>query len=218
MPVTAQQHEVDLPAGGKLALRTQDEVDLWEELADKYVKDYGLTKSNDLALLGAILSQHLSLFRAQQRSNAMIPETDTAGVPTGRYLIDPNSKPQDVASAQSAITKASAEIREMEKTLGIDKKTREAGGVFNIADYITTLKRAAHKMGVHIQKRLKLYEGFNNDLSWRIRLLRNGDEEDRAQHGITEKSIIEFCEQEIAKIEIEDKKYAKKHAIFVGKL
>lgn len=210
--------EVDLPAGGSLALRTQDEVDLWDDLSEKYVKDYGLTKANDLALLGAILSQHLALFRAQQRANGMVPEVDQSNVPTGRYIIDPKLKPQDIASAQSQITKASTEIREMEKTLGIDKKTREAGGVFNVSDYIAQLKRAAHMMGIHIQKRLKMYEGFNQDLSWRIRLLRNGDDEDRAHHGVSKDSIIDFCEKELARIEAEDKKYAKKHMVFTGKL
>src|SRR4051812_4316288 len=85
--------EVDLPSGtGKLQLRTQDEVSHWEELADKYVKEYGLSKANDLALLGAILSQHLVMYRAQQRMNGMAPETDSSGVPTGRYTIDPNIK------------------------------------------------------------------------------------------------------------------------------
>lgn len=217
-PNPQQQFEVELPAGGRLQLQTQDEVDLWSELAEKYVKEYGLSKANDLALLGAILSQHLSLFRSQQRLTGMVAETDQAGVPTGRYIVDPKWKAADAANAQSAITKASEEIRKMEQALGIDKKTREAGGAFNIADYLANLKRAGHMFGIHIARRVKMYEAFNNDLAWRLRLLRNGDEEDRAYHNVNEKSIIEFCEQELGKIEDANKRFAKKQAVFAGKL
>lgn len=220
MATAQQQFEVDLPAGGgKLALRSQDEADLWEELHDKYIKDYGLTKANDLALLGAILSQHLALFRSQQRLNGMTPETDQAGVPTGRYILDPKHTSKDSSMAQSAITKASEEIRALEKALGIDKKTREAGGQYNTADFIGNLKRAANRMGVHIAKRVKMYEEFNNDLRWRLRVLDNADDEDRAHHGISETSILDFCRIELGKIEAEDKKYAKQHSsLFIGKL
>lgn len=213
-----QQFEVELPAGGHLALRTQDEVDLWEELHEKYVKDYGLAKANDLALLGAVLSQHIAMFRAQQKLNGMIPETDNNGVPTGRYIVDPKHKAADSTAAQTQITKASTEIREMEKALGIDKKTREAGGQFNVADYIGTLKRVGHMMGIHITQRVRMSEAFMTNLSWRIRLLRNGDDEDKAYHGITEASIIEFCEAELAKMDSHNKKFARKQAVFAGKL
>ena len=95
----ASPFQVDLPAGGTLILRTQEEVDLWDDLHDKYVKEYGLSKANDLALLGAILAQHLTIFRAQQRMTGMIPETDGQGVPTGRYKLDPNTKQADMSAA-----------------------------------------------------------------------------------------------------------------------
>jgi hypothetical protein len=57
-------------------LHSIDEVDLWEESAQRYVNDYQLTQQNDLLLLGAILSQQLAMFRAQQRMNGMAPELD----------------------------------------------------------------------------------------------------------------------------------------------
>jgi hypothetical protein len=66
-------------------LHSIDEVDLWEESAQRYVNDYQLTQQNDLLLLGAILSQQLAMFRAQQRMNGMAPELDDRGLPTGQY-------------------------------------------------------------------------------------------------------------------------------------
>jgi hypothetical protein len=113
-------------------LHSIDEVDLWEESAQRYVNDYQLTQQNDLLLLGAILSQQLAMFRAQQRMNGMAPELDDRGLPTGQYKRQ-EVRVSDLSAAQSTITKASVEIRELEKTLGIDKKAREAGGVHTVS-------------------------------------------------------------------------------------
>src|SRR3954453_14015995 len=101
--------EVGLPAGGKLMLHSIDEVDLWEESAQRYVNDYQLTQQNDLLLLGAILSQQLAMFRAQQRMNGMAPELDANGVPTGAYQRK-ELKVTDMSAAQGTIIKASQEI------------------------------------------------------------------------------------------------------------
>jgi len=215
----AQNFEVDLPGGGKLQLRSVDEVDLFEKQRDRYVKDYSLSKTNDLVLLGALLSQNLAMFRAQQRLNGMEPVTDAQGVPTGQYKIANNVKPADMSAAQNVIIKAAEEVRAIEKALGIDKKTREAGGQHTVANYVTNLKRAAHQMGVHITARTKAYEKFVMELRWKVRLLKNGDPEDRQYHNITPTSIIDWAEQEMAKLEEIDKKFAKdKGRVFAGKL
>lgn len=210
--------KVDLPQGGELILRTQDEVDMWDRTADAYVKEYRLTKTNDLLLLSAILSQSLSMFRAQQRLNGMEPEKDAAGVPTGRYIEVPVDS-KVLSASQGAITKASEEIRNIEKALGVDKKTRESGGAYNVADYITQLKEAGHAMGIHISERFKLYEEVMMEARWKIRLLRNGDPEDRQHHNVSEDKIIDWLEAELAKIEAKDQEYAtNKGHLYLGKL
>lgn len=197
-PAPKGQFEVDLPVGGaRLSLKTADEVSLWTDMHQRYLTDYGLSKANDLILLGAILSQNVAMFRAQLD------------------LGDPKKAP----AAITMIGKAAEQIRDLEKALGIDKKTREAGGQHTVADYVTRLKRAAHEKGVHISERVKRYEAFAMECRWKLRLLRNGDEEDRAYHNLSEKAIIEWMEQELAKIEEADKKWSKDVGkVFVGKL
>ena len=188
---------VDLPAGGRLELNDADEVELWEESAKRYIDDYGLVKANDLMLLGAILSQAISMYRAQRELN----------------------EPKKASSAQNTIIKAAEEIRALEKALGIDKKSREAGGQHTVGNYVEQLKAAAHAKGVHIATRVKKYEAFVMELRWKVRLLRNGDEEDKAYHGLTEESVIAWAEQEMAKLEEHDKKFAHEKArVFVGRL
>lgn len=193
------QHVVTLPAGGNLTLSDADEVTMWQDAANTYVQDYGLVKTNDLVLLGALLSQQLAMYRAQRKLN-----DDDATVRS---------------NAQKEIVKASQEIREVEKALGIDRKSREAGGKDTIDDYLTRAKRAAHAKGIRISERVKEYEAFNMRLRTMIRVLRNCDVEDRAHEGVSEKSIVEFAERELARIEEQDKEWAREHgAIFVGKL
>jgi hypothetical protein len=209
--------EVDMPGnGGKFQLQTLEEVDLFEQTRDAYIKDYGLTKQNDLLTLGSILSLTVEKFRAQKQLTGMEPELDANNVPTGRYKVSKEKKER--SAALSTITKISAEIREIEKTMGLDKKTRDAGGQHSTANYIDLLKRKAHEYGVRITERTKEFERVMMEARWKIRLLRNGDPEDRAHHNITETEIINWLEKELAKIEANDKKWAKeKGKLFVGK-
>jgi hypothetical protein len=190
-------YEVELPGGGKLPVRDEHEVVMWNTTMRRYISDYNLTKANDLVLLGAILSQILSMYRAQ------------------RDLSDPKK----AANAQVLITKATQEIRAGEKALGVDKVSREKGGAHTIADYVGNLKKAAYEKGIHISERVTEYERVMMEARWKIRLLRNGDVEDRAYHSISERSIIDWLESELAVLEQKDKKWAReKGAIFVGKL
>lgn len=188
---------VDLPAGGRLELNDADEVELWEESAKRYIEDYGLVKANDLMLLGAILSQAIAMYRAQRELN----------------------DPKKASSGQNTIIKAAEEIRALEKALGIDKKSREAGGQHTVGSYVQNLKAAAHSKGVHIATRVKKYEAFVMELRWKVRLLRNGDDEDKTYHGLTEESVIAWAEQQMAELEEHDRKFAHEKArVFVGRL
>lgn len=214
----AEAFRVDLPQGGELILKSQDEVDMWDRTSKAYVTEYRLTKTNDLILLSAILSQNLAMFRAQHRLNGMVPEKDAAGVPTGRYKEEAVDA-KTLSASQGAISKASEEIRNLEKALGVDKKTRESGGAYNVADYLTNLKQASHAMGIHISERFKFYEDAMMEARWKIRLLRNGDPEDRQHHNVSEEKIIDWLEGKLAEAEEVDREYAAdKGKIFLGKL
>lgn len=191
------QFDVDLPNGGKLTLKDADEVKMWKESKKKYMDDFGLNKANDLMMLGAILSQALIMYRAQ--SDLLEPKKAT--------------------NAQNVMINAAKEIRELEKALGIDKKTREAGGKHETRDYVTQLKRAAHAKGVRIVERTKEYEAFAMELRWKLRLLRNGDDEDKEYEGITESSVLEWAERKLAELESKDQEWAdQKGKLYVGRL
>lgn len=210
--------EVDLPAGGRLWLQSDEEVELWTTSSDRYIDDYQLAKTNDLVLLGAILQQQIVMFRAQRLMNGMEPEIDGQGLPTGKYIMK-QLDPDEMASATNMLNKASGEVTRIEKVLGIDKVGRESGSAHTLANYLKTVKDAAHARGIHISKRVIAYEEFVNGLRWRLRLMRNGDAEDRAYHDLTPDKLMEWAWTELQQLEQVDKDFAKEYGkLFVGKL
>lgn len=199
---------VELPAGGDLTLQSPVEVQLWQDSLAKFREEYTLAKQNDLVALGQLLQQQIIMYRCMLKVN----QTDGEGNP---IEIDAG----ELALYQQTMTSASKEMRAIELSLGIDKKTRESGGTHTVDSYVTMLKRAAHARGVHIVERTKQYEQVMAELRWRIRVLKNGDKEDRAYHGITAKSVIEFAEKESLRLEDMDKKFNKdKGRLWAGKL
>jgi hypothetical protein len=218
MSASHSNFEVELPAGGKMYLQSEEEVDLWDKTKYRYIEDYHLANINDLHLLGAILQQQVLLFRSQRLMNGMEPELDNSGVPTGRYMTK-KLDAQEMVAAQKLMNTATAEIRALEKTLGLTKEQRESGGQMNLANYLRTLKRAAHDRGIHISERVKKYEAFVQDLSWRLRVLANADTEDRAYHDVTPANICDWARERIAELEAADKKWAREiGSLYIGKL
>jgi hypothetical protein len=216
--VTANQFEVELPAGGRLHLQSDEEVELWENSKDRYIEDYQLAKLNDLVLLGAILQQQIIMFRAQQAMNGMEPEVDGNGLLTGRYTLK-KLDTDEVAAATTMMTKASGEVTRIEKVLGIDKVGRESGSAHTLSNYLKTLKDAAHLRGIHVSKRVIAYDEFCNGLRWRLRLMRNGDAEDRAYHDLTPEKVLDWCFNELKTLEQVDKDHAEEFGkLYAGKL
>lgn len=213
-----QEFKVDAPAGGSIHLRSQEEVDLYTEMAEAYMRDYRLGRSGEKVLLGALLTQALTLFRCQQDLSGVKERYDTSGIGTGEYV-----RAEVTAAERQAIQKmmemATKEIRATEIALGIDKKSRDAGSNESVATYISTVKRAGHRMGVHIHKRVFMYEAFVKELGWRVRLNKNGDAEDKKYHDISPEKICEWIIGQIAEMEEYDKQFAKSQKkLFGGKL
>ena len=211
-------YSVELPAGGRLHLQTPDEVDFWNSSLESYREEYVLSKQNDLIQLGQLLQQQVILFRCQTAVNGMEPELDSAGIPTGSYRkADLDAGEQ--ATYQKMMGDASKEMRAIEKSLGIDKSTREAGGTHTVDGYIKVLKRAAHTRGVHITKRTLEYEKIINELRVRLRLLYTADEEDKKYHNISPKSILDWLRAECDRLAEVDRQFnIEQGKLFVGEL
>lgn len=210
---------VDLPAGGTMYLLNPDEVSVFESSVKKFRDDYAISKTNDLAQVGALVTQQIIMLRAQQLLAGLEPEFDSKGHPTGNYKRNERMKASDLTAAQKTLTDASGEIRKIEAALGIDKKTRESGGQHTVANYITELKRAAHQFGVRVLDRVKEIERTFTEAEWKLRLLENGDDEDLAYHDLTTERFCAWLRQELENIRENDKKWAKtKGRLYAGRL
>lgn len=220
MPTGAPQaidYKVEHPAGGHLHLQTPDEVSLWEGALKRYREDYTFSKMNDLFTLGSLLQQQVILFRAQTLINGMEPEI-RGGIPTGSY-VKVTIEAGEMEKLQKQMNAASAEMRSLEKQLGIDKATREAGGAHTLDSYLKTLKRAAHQRAIHISKRTLEYERVVNEARVKLRILFSGDAEDRQYHNITPKTVLMWLKDELAQLEEADKKFNRdKGKVFIGQL
>jgi hypothetical protein len=217
-PTPFNNFDVDMPAGGRMYLQSAEEVDLWQKTMSRYMDDYHLTNINDLHMLGAILQQQVLLFRSQRMLNGMEAELDAGGVPTGRY-VQHKLDAEATASAQKIMNTATGQITSLEKVLGITKEQRESGGQVSVEQYLRTLKRAAHDRGIRITERVTAYEQFVQDISWRLRVLKNADPEDRAYHDISAESICGWARGQIEELEEVDRKFARERgALYTGKL
>lgn len=210
---------VDLPAGGTMYLLTPDEVALFESSVKKFRDDYAISKLNDLAQVGALVTQQVIMLRAQQMLAGLEPEFDGNGHPTGQYKRADKLKPSDFTAAQKTLTDASTEIRKIEAALGIDKKTRESGGQHTVSNYLTELKKAAHQKGVRIMDRVKEIEEVWTEAEWKLRVLENGDDEDKNYHDLTEEKFCDWLRKALADIREADKTHARtKGKLYLGKL
>jgi hypothetical protein len=210
--------EVELPSGGKMFLQSAEEVDLWNKSHDRYVEDYHLTKLNDLVLVGAILQQQVTLYRAQCALNGIEPELDANNVPTGKY-IQRKLDADETDKYLKMLNTASGEIQKVEKALGIDKVSREAGGTVSVEHYLRTLKRAAHERGIHVLNRVTFIEGFAMELRMKLRILNNADAEDRSYHEISPEKILEWCTEKLDEMDALDQQFARERGkIYLGQL
>jgi hypothetical protein len=210
--------EVDLPGGGKLPLQTIDEVDVFEESRDRYLHDYAIKNQSDRLAVNHMLILTLEAFRASQRINGMEPELDPSGVPTGRYKTAKVSG-QERAASLNVLIKTRESIADTEKSLGIDKRTRDQGGQYDVATYIEGAKKGAREFGIHLSKRYVAYVTFVKALRTQMRMLRNLDGEDLAEMRMSPETVLEWAWNELDKLDEADKKFAhEKGRLIVGRV
>lgn len=207
--MTDRTYRAQLPGGGGgLVLQSAEELDRWTTLEAAYRDQYDLRKINDLTNLATLLVQHINLYRAQQSLSGRMPEVDDDDMPTGRY-VSRVLKAAEVRAFQEQITNASKEVREIERTMGIDKKSRDSAGDESLKSWITAMKARAHRYGLHVSARTKAYEEFAMELRWRLRLNEIGDAEDKAYENVSDAEVVKWAREQLTTLEEIDRAFAK---------
>lgn len=125
--------EVITPSGAKLYVLTQGEEEQFTDAASRYLKDNKLTNIADLQDLEKILMMELMCYRW---GSWIIREEDYFG-----ERID-----QDKIS--KALQETSKELRQLKKSLGIDKASRDRDKGESWAMYVENLRHRAQEFGV----------------------------------------------------------------------
>lgn len=205
----SDEYIVDMPGGaGPMWLSSQAEVDRWTTLESQYAEQYDLRKVNDLTNLGTLLVQQINLYRAQMAMSGRVPELDDDDLPTGR-MISKVLKPTELKNHQESVNTASKEIREIERAMGIDKKSRDQAGDETLRGWLVVMKERAHRYALHVSGRVKTYEEFAMEMRWRLRLNEIGDTEDKVYEDCTDEGVIKWAREHLAELEEADRKFAE---------
>jgi hypothetical protein len=208
-------YRVELPGGGGgITLQSAEELDRWQTLEHAYRDQYDLRKINDLTNLTTLLVQHINLYRAQQALSGRIPETDETDMPTGAYVLRTLTA-NEIKVYQDQINTASKEVREIEKTMRIDRGSRDSQGDESMRSWLLAMKARAHKYGLHVSARTKAYEELAMELRWRCRLNEVGDAEDKGYEDCSAEGIVKWARERLAELERKDQEFAKEQGALV---
>ena len=120
------------PSGVSVTVMTEGERDLFEHAAAKYQQDNKLTNVTDLKDLDRILTMELMIHRW---SSWVLREQDYFGSAV------------DLDKLQKSIVEASKELRQVKKSLGIDKASRDRDKGESLATFIENVRQRAKEFG-----------------------------------------------------------------------
>ncbi len=211
---------IELPGGGTFPALSQDEVDLAAHVEKSYVDEFNISKSADLGHIAAIIVQRILIHRAHLELSGFEPVLDALGKPTGELKRSEKKRSaKDLSDLQKTVNEAQKEIRSIEKSLGVDKATREKGGADTVADYIRNVKAAARAKGIRLNERLVAYDDLFNQIDVKTRLLENADDEDLRLEDLSPEKFIRWLRSEVVQIQKAEQDWCKdKFAVYVGKM
>lgn len=127
-------HEVDLPSGAKLNVPTEEEAEYVRRMVEGYQTDYALTNISDIGEVDRCIGLELQMHRCQvwlaRRS-------------------DYDGKHIEEDKMMQRTRELSAEIRQVKKTLGVDRVARERqSGKGSVYEYIHNLLERARRFGL----------------------------------------------------------------------
>lgn len=120
------------PSGVTVTVMTEGERELFEGAAAKYQEDNKLTNVTDLKDLDRILMMELLIYRW---SFWVIREQDYFGAAV------------DLEKTQRSIVEVSKELRQVKKSLGIDKASRDRDKGESLAAFIENVRERAKEFG-----------------------------------------------------------------------
>lgn len=154
------------PAGGRFTVMTKGEETLFNHLADTYTAHNSFVNISDQQDLERIIYLEVLSLRF---ANWLSTESDYNG-----ELIDPK-----IVTTQ--MKDFSGELRQLKKSVGIDKPSRQREHSESVSDFIEQLKVRAKEFGVAREEMLTCSLTLFNELIARVTLMENTDEKEQLE-------------------------------------
>ena len=170
------------PAGGEFTVLTQKEMDQYRELSERYTAHNQILNISDLQDLDRIL--YLEVLSARY-ANWLSVGTDYHGELIDERLIS------------GMIKDFSGELRQLKKSVGLDKPSRQREQSENLSDYIENLKIRAKEFGIMREEQLTEALTLFHDLQAAVTLHDNcHDDEERKEQNATQDHIFRWLREE----------------------
>jgi hypothetical protein len=181
MAQTVSEREVTGPAGGKFTVMTDGEETLFDDLVKKYTTHNQFVNISDQQDLERIIYlETLSL----RYANWLSTETDYTG-----ELID-------TRQVSTMMKDFSGELRQLKKSVGIDKPSRQREASESVSDYIEQLKIRAKEFGIAREEELTTALTLFNELIARMTLMDNCTEEERVEQHARPEDLFKWLREE----------------------
>lgn len=171
MPVT-------LPSGALFSVLTQDEIDYVTDRVSRYLADNHFVNVSDLQDVDRMVTMELLVHRW------------TLWLSRGKDYFDDDI---DEKSFRASVGDYSTEVRQLKKSLGIDKLTRDkTKGDDSVQEYLAQLRIRAREFGVmregQLNKALELFQ----QLKMLVTLHDNSDTEERREMHCTMEDVLDW--------------------------
>jgi hypothetical protein len=181
MAEEVKEVEVVGPAGGRFTVMTESEKDLFRELVDKYTTHNQFVNISDQQDLERIIYLEVLSLRY---ANWLSTETDYTG-----ELIDPRQ-------VSTMMKDFSGELRQLKKSVGIDKPSRQRESSESVSDFIEQLKTRAKEFGVMREEQLTEALTLFNELMARVTLMDNCNQAERDEQKCNPDDIFRWLREE----------------------
>lgn len=176
-PYGVQMFPVTTPSGGEINLMTQEEADWYMQRRDQYVSQNKFTNQSDLNDLDRIVFMECIINR--------LSTWITQGFDYFMTRVDEKLIHQQ-------ISEYSKELRQVKKSLGLDKATRDQSKSESVGDYINLLLQRAKEFGYHRNQQYEKAVTLIYQLRTLVSTYDRSDDDEREDLGLSQESILEW--------------------------
>lgn len=176
--ITEEGLPVRLPSGAVYTVMTQAEVEYVEDRTRRYLEDNHFVNVSDLQDVDRMLMMEVLSFRW------------SLWISTGR---DYFGEPIDDNGYRRSLNDYSGEVRQLKKTLGIDKVARDKQkGEDSVSAYLEQLRVRAKEFGIMREEQCSKAIQLAQDLRALMTLHDNSDEKERAELHCDTEDVLDW--------------------------